>query len=451
VSTRGESWFQPALYAAAWLALLGLALWLPSFWQSTAMDVAVYWEAGSRMRVGGAEVYEPPTDPENWVGLYIYPPFFAAIFAPLTWLPRPVGYAVWAALQWMLAVYAFYFIGRMATATANANHSGDPGTTPRLTKLGAFVNPRAQLPLLVATFGAIWINFIEGQVNLLLVVFLASGLWQLEQGRSFRGGLLLAAAAHLKVIPIVLIAVLAVQRRFKACAAMTLGCAVLWLVPLVWTVPAEGVHGLERNVALTGQYIARIVSPRVESQSPDDVGGVRAPNNSLGAVANRWFGEGHDLSLFTDDVSPLAFAWPEWLVKWAGFAAGFLLFIAALVFTAKRRHSAEARNTAAGLALIAAALGNLLFWPHHLSLLLVALGPLAFMPEYRRRTWLIAVSVAALCFVPLLDAGYLLWLQIWGVPTACIVVVFGVLWWTFWKRAPILAAHEKANTRDFVA
>ncbi|MBK8206719.1 MAG: DUF2029 domain-containing protein [Planctomycetes bacterium] len=455
----------PWLLACGWAVLLGLAAYLPSFWSARSMDIAVYWEAGTRMRLGAVDLYAEPTDPENDIGLYIYPPLFAALMAPLTWLPRGFGYAAWAMLQWLIAVLAFVVTGRMVGLHASPRSMTGLGSLtsaagPEDSKGASFA-----LPLLVAVFGAAWTNFSEGQVNFLLVLFVAAGLWQLETGRTIRGGLLLAAAAHLKVIPIVLLLVLLAQRRFKAAGAMFVGCSVLWLVPLVWTVPAHGVvDGVARNIELTREYADSIVSPRVKSQSPDDVGGVRAPNNSLGAVVNRYFGNDQRLATSLKERSPLLFSAPEPLRKWGGFGLGCLLFSAALLLAWRRREHRNARNAAAGLALLSAALGNLLFWPHHLALLLLVLGPLlAFAmdePRLRRIGWALCIAVLALCFLPMIDneGGWLVWVQVLGTPTLCVLAVFAVVWITFMRRGiagdglpPILPRDDETDTRNSAA
>ena len=87
-----------ALAATALLFLL-LTGWLQWYWSSHSMDIDVYWEAGRRMLHGGADLYLDSEDPANNVGLFIYPPLFATLFAPLTVLPRWLGYALWGMLE----------------------------------------------------------------------------------------------------------------------------------------------------------------------------------------------------------------------------------------------------------------------------------------------------------------------------------------------------------------
>jgi hypothetical protein len=201
-------------------------------------------------------------------------------------------------------------------------------------------------------------------------------------------------------------------------------------------------------------YVSNIAGPRVQAQEAGGLGGMRAPNNSLAAVVNRWLGDGDALSLFDDGHAPLLFTAPRWATRWAGFGFGVLLFCAALLLGAKRRDSAHARNAAAGLALLAAALGNLLFWPHHLALLLIPLGALAAAAP-SRRVWAAAIAVPLICFVPMLFPGtFVYWVLIWGLPTLCVIAVFATVWWTFWRGIaggeawPILPRDEETSTRN---
>ena len=94
----------------AGLLLLGLRL--PGIWQSAAFDIAVFWEAGERMRAGGADLYLPALDPFS-TGAYVYPPAFAGLFAPLTLLSRPAGYALWASLQVALVPVSLLVAARL--------------------------------------------------------------------------------------------------------------------------------------------------------------------------------------------------------------------------------------------------------------------------------------------------------------------------------------------------
>lgn len=409
------------------------------------MDIDVYWEAGARMLKGGGKLYAESEDPVNRVGLFIYPPFFATLFAPLTMLPRWLGYAAWGLIQLLLIAAGF-----RATRGLCGVEGGNTGRV-------------FYLLMGLGLVGALWTNLQEGQVNMLLLSLLATGLWQLERGKYVSGGLLLAAATHLKVIPIVLLPLLIAQKRYKAAGMMAGGIAVLWFLPLVYSVPNYGIgEGFSTNVQLTQDYVDRIASPRLEKQSAFSLGGARAPNNALSAVARRYFDDGHKLSLHTDERAPLLTELPEGLVKWSGLGIGAVLGALAMLLAFKRRESRLARTGAIGLGLLAAALANLLFWPHHLCLLLLVLGPLT-AAGIRAKDLRLSIGAAGLvlvlCYLPLLDRfAPFDWMAILGTPTLGVLLVFALVFFHFLRRSvadagdtPILPADEEKTAGNPVA
>ncbi|MCB9893125.1 MAG: DUF2029 domain-containing protein [Planctomycetes bacterium] len=433
-----------ALAATALLFLL-LTGWLQWYWSSHSMDIDVYWEAGRRMLHGGADLYLDSEDPANNVGLFIYPPLFATLFAPLTVLPRWLGYALWGMLELALVALGLRSARQLVEV---------PGGR----KAREFY-----LLMLVGLFGALWTNLQEGQVNMLVVCVLLAGMIQLERGRPLRGGLLIAVATHLKVIPIVLLPILLAQKRFKAAGAMLCGIALLWLAPLFYSIPNYGVgEALSANVQLSVDYRERIIAPRLDAKNATGLGGSRAPNNSLTAVMRRYFSEGQKLSQFRHEYSPLVARLPDAVVGYTGIVVAGLLGGLALLLAWRTRESRLGRTCVFGLALLSAALANLLFWPHHLCLLLLALAPLAAscMKAERPRLILFVVGTAMLlCYVPLL-----IWtdlfdsMAIYGTPTLGVLVIWGTAFIHFWRRSvapdaepPILRAHEETEPRNSAA
>lgn len=421
------------------MLLSGFTLWLQWFWADNSMDIDVYWEAGQRMLDGGSRLYAESEDPVNRVGLFIYPPFFATLFAPLTMLPRWLGYAAWGLIELLLIAAGFRAARGLCGVSSGAN-----GRT-------------FYLVMGLGLIGALWTNLQEGQVNMLLLSLVATGLWQLERGKHASGGLLLAAATHLKIIPIVLLPLLIAQKRYRAAGMMAGGILLLWLTPLLYSVPNYGIsEGISANFQLTEDYVDRIASPRLEKQSAFSLGGARAPNNAVSAVARRYFDDGHKLSLNTDERSPLLTELPEGLVKWSGLGVGAVLGAMAMLLAWRRRDSRLARTAAIGLGLLAAALANLLFWPHHMCLLLLVLGPLAATGLRDNDLRLVLGSTAAvllLCYAPLLDRfAPFDWMAIFGTPTLGVLAVFALVFIHFLRRSvaegeesPILPIHEETH------
>jgi hypothetical protein len=415
-SMRGRQIRAIALFSLCF-ALCVLAVLMQRFWRDYSLDIAVYWEAGERMRQGGALLYKPPTDPANDVGRFIYPPTFATLFAPLTFLPRWMGYGVWGLVQ--LGAIGLSLRGLAGLCRVDEKHRVD------------FL-----LLVLLAVFGAAWETLREGQVNFIVLAVISHGLWRISSKRELEGGVWLALAAHLKVIPGVLLAVLLVQRRWRAALGMTLGLGLFYFSPLIWTVPAYGVsEGIERNQTLTRQYIEEVAGPRVEKQEAASVGGPRAPNAALSAVMQRYFYKGSRLGLQTKERGPLLFEAENVFTHWGGFGIAALMYLAALVLAFRRRDTLGFA-AACGLAFSAATLGNLLCWPHHLAALGLVIAPLAALamlePRYLLRAAVAVGAIVLLCFVTLLPE--LEPLQIWGLPSAGAIIAWGVCFWTFLTR-----------------
>lgn len=405
--------------------LVGIAIAACWQWLDASLDIDVYWEAATRMRAGGDALYAKSSDAKNSVGVFIYPPFFAALFAPLTWLPRGAGYVVWCVIQVGLVFGGLWFAARLALAAFDRDRWG------------------AMTLMLMATFGAQWMTLVEGQVNMLLVLFIAAGLFATLRGREVSGGFLLACAAHLKVLPVILLPYLLIRKQFKAAGAMVGGLVLLVLLPCLWTVPNKGVvDGVGASVNLHIEYVESVAASRVKSQDASGLGGPRAPNNSLSSVTQRYFGEGKRLSMHAQDLSPLIATAPTVIQKWLGPALALALLAASLALAWRRRDDDRRWAVACGLGLLAAGLGNVLFWPHHLCLLAIVIGPLWGIQKRTARA--LALVAVVLCYVPLLDRIEVFdWMAILGAPTLGVLTIWVVSFVASWKPAPILPHHEQ--------
>ncbi|MCC6573065.1 MAG: DUF2029 domain-containing protein [Planctomycetes bacterium] len=405
--------------AAGLVVLVALAVLIQPYWRQSPTDFIVYWEAGERMRAGGADLYAQAADPMNQVGRYIYPPAFAALFAPLTWLPREAGFGVWAALQLVIACAAFWLLRGLCGVRRKGELID-----------WAFAG-------LVAIFGPLVVNIIEGQINMLVIGLIAAGLWLVESRRPLRGGLLIALAVHIKILPVVLLAVLVVQRRFRAALGVGIGLALFYFLPLVWTAPALGVgDGVARNHAMIATYATELVAPNVGSKAAPELGGSRAPNNSLAAVSLRYFGEESHLHSLVETRGPLAFTVDGSILRWLGPGLGGLMFVAALGLAWRRREDRLSRAACAGLAFAAASLGHLLCWFHHLVAALLLIAPLAAMVardgRHKRVLAVALIAMVGLAHAALVDQSY--WMLILGTPTLAMLIVWGLTAWVVVRR-----------------
>lgn len=442
-----ERAIQLGVLAAGALALVALVIGLQPYWWENPTDFIVYWEAGERMRAGGMGLYDEPADPMNKVGVYIYPPAFAALFAPLTMLPRGVGFAIWAVLQLMIAAFAVWAV------------RGWCGVR------GRDATMQWMFFAALAIFGPLAVNIIEGQVNLLLVGLMAAGLWLDNARRPLRGGLLLALAVHIKILPLVLLPVLVLQRRWRACAGMLLGLGLFYFLPMAWLVPAAGpADGFARNHDLMREYAQKTVAPQIGSRAAPDLGGSRIPNNSLAAVSARWLGEDALLGTLIERRGPLLFAADERVVRWSGPMAGGCLYLLTLVFAWRRRQQPLARAAAAGLAFVAASMGHLLFWMHHLVVVLMLMGPLGALALRAsggaRKAWVAsAFAMVLLVNFALFDPTD--WMLVLGMPTFGVLVVWVLTLSVFWRErrdtreipeiSATLLPHEKAQPGNLAA
>jgi hypothetical protein len=179
-------------------------------------------------------------------GMYVYPPMLAACMAPLGHLPPAAAGWAWFALALtttLLALRAWW--GLIADA------------------LG--LPDRARLPAVGLALAA-WVEqvrreFETGQCDWLLLGPLALAAVALAR-RPVLAGLLVGFAVHVKYLPVVVVAWLAVRRRWAA-----VGAAVAGVV--AWAVLPAAVVGWDRNLDYLGRAVAglgKLVGVSAEGQ-----------------------------------------------------------------------------------------------------------------------------------------------------------------------------------------
>jgi hypothetical protein len=140
--------------------------------------------------------------------------------------------------------------------------------------------------------------------------------------------------------------------------------------------------------------------------------------------------------------------------RWGGLAIAAMLGIGALVLARLRRQDAPRRTLAAGLALMAGMMGNLLFWPHHMCVAVVALAPLWALTQRRAGCWALAGLLLALAWLPINEKTPLFsWMGALGTPTLAILAAWAMGAWVL-VRAPLREgdsglysrAHEQTST-----
>jgi hypothetical protein len=361
-------------------------------------------------------------NPRGWH--YLYPPFLALLLVPVRDVPLTALGLAWFALNVAAAVGTYFQairIGRVAAA-----------------KWPAWL---AYLPFLAVVPPAVSC-FQRGQVSLVLLFLEVLGLRLVLEGRSFRmpfaGGVLLAMAAAIKLVPALPAAVLlgglaaaaaTGSREVRRLSGAFLGLAA-GVVLFLWVVPA-GVLGADRNAALLGRFVERVVTnPRLASDAgiqvwaPSNVSLLNAMRRAREVASGR--GDAAKMNLPPGPEGPAEAAF---LV-----VAGLLLTGMALALSVKGSRAGDPLVVASafGLALSAGLLLSPLTWLQQLVQLVPALAfPARALLERGMGRAGLAVAAApaaavwaAYAIPPLAGAGFLgLFLALWTGATAAALLI----------------------------
>jgi alpha-1,2-mannosyltransferase len=248
---------------------------------------------------------------------YIYPPSFALLLAPLGLLPDAAAAAVWMALQQVALAAAIVVVVRWLRPASWAV---------------------TVLLFATLTFYPLWVDVLQGQANLLVLLLVTVGIVGVLRGRPALGAAIGVAAA-LKLTPLILVVWLLLDRRFRAAAFVLGGFTVV-------TVAAALLRFQDTVV-----YLAQVL-PALAS------GTAFYANQSLAGV----FGRTLSANPYTHPW--IALPWVSLLV----IAAAALLI--GWWWWQTRRQTAQAR-TVAFLPLIP--LLSSVTWPHHLVIVLPVL------------------------------------------------------------------------------
>ena len=380
------------------LVLLGHVWRSYGHWQNNARDEAVFWMAGERVAAGDTRLYEPPRDESNLIGIYIYPPAFAAFFAPLTWLERGVGRAIWAVLQVAFLVGCALVIARQKWM--------------RSWQMGA----RLLLGLIWPIVGTIAM----GQVNSLVLLLCLLAWHDSERDRPWRCGFWLALGLHVKILPFVLLGALVMQRKFKDVLAALMFAVLICVAPLPFYVSPKGFEaGVCDVVELHEAYMFQMVRPRIADQFAYAAGGESYSNFSISAQLDR--------------AALVAGVEDRRVLRWVGFGVAGLLY--ALALWKARGARGETALLAWGLCMAAAVLGNLLAWPSHMVVFAMFMAPALLRSNAFRigmSVFVIVYSVPAMVAYQAILPAWVFdtWVAAQGFGLATLMVVF--LWVLAW-------------------
>ena len=151
------------------------------------------------------------------VSPYLYPPLFALAVAPLSALPYDTARIIWAILSTAAAFGAFILSGRLAERWAR-------GIDPDARALA--------IGMAVTALGLAYPIFVDlknGQANHFAVLLTGAAL--VLARRPVAAGASLAAAAQVKIVPVLFLFWFGLSRRISALAAFVVAGAILSVVP----------------------------------------------------------------------------------------------------------------------------------------------------------------------------------------------------------------------------
>ena len=237
--------------ASGWTAVYSIAVWTVSFVGAPIHDDVrlFYVAAEAGLRYGWSTIYDQAvlrelssTFPEaarsiNTTTTFASTPLLAWLFAPLTALPEPVAYALWALLSLAALVFAWHIA---------APYTGLPKYTLLLLGIGLW-------PVMLTLY--------FGQPTLIVLALVAASWWLCVKNQSLAAGAVLAIAMFVKPQAVVLVpAALLVSGRYRVVAGWAAGSAMLAIITVIslgssglvgWWHAVKGIQGLPINTVYT--------------------------------------------------------------------------------------------------------------------------------------------------------------------------------------------------------
>ncbi len=212
-------------------------------------DYAVYTHAAWTVRAGGD--LRSMTCMRGWH--YTYPPTLAVLMVPLAEkptertdvvaLPVVASVAIWYAISVVCLALALHIPAKALEQTlAGANSHQPPGRAWW----------RLRIFPALACAPVVGETFTRGQVNLILLALISGFIGALVCGRAFRGGVLLAGAMCLKVVPAFLLLAPFCRRDLRCLAGCAAGLIVIGLlIPML----GLGLQGTIDDYCKYGQLV----------------------------------------------------------------------------------------------------------------------------------------------------------------------------------------------------
>lgn len=172
------------------------------------LDGRYVWEHGALAPMGD----RPDGEPQR--RLPFYPPFLAALLAPLMALGRVPAALLWSGAQVATLAYSLKLLRRWALRDG----TGGPATAAFALAIGL----------------ALW-TIIEAakfnQLSFFVLAFVLGGFSALARGRTCIAGALLGAAAALKLLPAIFLGWLVLKRRWSAAGSFLAAALLIAAIP----------------------------------------------------------------------------------------------------------------------------------------------------------------------------------------------------------------------------
>jgi len=212
-------------------------------------DFKVFLEAGRFVAEGDSPYdYWHPVS-KNSMALYFYSPFWAVLMVPLTWLPQFVANLLWLlASTWFLYRCWVLLTSYLPWETLSQKHRN-----------GVLIFT------LVLSIRFVLYNFGMIQMTIFLLWSGLESLHLFQRKRFRQGGLLLALAINIKLLPLVLVPYLLYRKQFSATAYTVLFSLLSLLIPALFV-------GWDFNILLHSEWWKAINPTKAEHLVEADIG-----------------------------------------------------------------------------------------------------------------------------------------------------------------------------------
>ncbi|MCX7005805.1 MAG: glycosyltransferase family 87 protein, partial [Kiritimatiellaeota bacterium] len=169
-------------------------------------DLSGYWVAAQDL-LHGQDPYKGHEVPHAIEGLqisphaFIYPLFAALLFVPMTLLPYALANVLW----FVISAASLLLTWRLLLGLMEG--------LPKITGIVPFALPG--LLLLVVLFSPLQNNFVNGQINLLVLACCVLFLHYFVKDRPVLGAFWLATAIMIKLLPIMLMLFLVIRKQYR--------------------------------------------------------------------------------------------------------------------------------------------------------------------------------------------------------------------------------------------